>query len=244
MRARRAARIVTAAALVCSLSCGGRLLRQYEYEEEIFLDLDGSAIIIVNTSVAALVALRGVDLDIDPRARFDRADVRDLYESDVAAVTRVSRPWRRDGRRFFQVRLEVDDVRRLSKVPLFAWSTYRLERQGEELIYRQTIEAAANRPVGDVGWDGNELVGFRLHLPSKIFFHNAPSKAVERGNILSWEQSLSDRLAGAPIQMEVRMDTASILSQTLWLFTGAFAAALLVLAALILWTVRSGRERT
>ena len=36
---------------------------------------------------------------------------------------------------------------------------------------------------GDVGWTGAEFVAFRMHLPSKIRYHDAPSKQVERGKI-------------------------------------------------------------
>jgi len=39
-------------------------------------------------------------------------------------VTRVSRPWRRDGRRFIQVRVKVDDVRKLDAAAPFSWSHY------------------------------------------------------------------------------------------------------------------------
>ena len=65
-----------------------------------------------------------------------------------------------------------------------------------------------------MGWDGTEIVAFRLHLPARIRFHNAPSHRVERGNILEWEQSLADRLKGVPIRMEARMDQESILYTT------------------------------
>jgi hypothetical protein len=44
--------------------------------------------------------------------------------------------------------------------------------------------------------------------------------------------------------MEVRMDNQSILYRTLWLFAAAFAAAMVVLVALIWWTVRRGKVTT
>ena len=55
-------RIGAAMALLAALAftgagCSrGELFRQYEYEEEIYLALDGSATVYVNTSVAALDA--------------------------------------------------------------------------------------------------------------------------------------------------------------------------------------------
>ena len=47
-------------AVLASIACGNVIARKYEYEEEIFLALDGSATVYVNASVPALVALRGV----------------------------------------------------------------------------------------------------------------------------------------------------------------------------------------
>jgi hypothetical protein len=94
---------------------------------------------------------------------------------------------------------------------------------------------------------GNELVAFRLHLPSHIRYHNAKDidtgtgRSVQRGNILTWEQRLSDRMLGTPVAIEIRMDSQSILYRTLWLFGIAFLAAVAVLAFLIWLTMRKGR---
>ena len=83
--------------------------------------------------------------------------------------------------------------------------------------------ASALRPgtMQNYGWKGKELVAVRLHLPSRIVDHNArdidsnEGSAVQRGNILAWEQLLTDRLDGRPISIEVRMDRQSILYTTL-----------------------------
>jgi hypothetical protein len=171
----------------------------------------------------------------------DRNDVRALFEAPGVDVTRVSRPWRRHGRRFVQVRVETDDVRRLSAVSPFSWSEYRFDRQDGLYVYRQTLGPPEGTPIERANWTGSELVGFRLHLPSRIVYHNAPSKSIERGNILSWEQPLRERLAGRPVEIEVRMETQSILYRTLTIFGLAAAAALLLLAAAIFWVWRRGR---
>jgi|GEM_PF-4715720 len=71
----RLCRAVIALALACALTaaaCGGArspFRTPPEYEEEIYLSLDGSATVTVNASVASLVALRGVSLDVDPQGR-------------------------------------------------------------------------------------------------------------------------------------------------------------------------------
>ena len=149
---------------------------------------------------------------------------------------------RRQGRRFVHVRLVVDDVRRLPETAPFAWATYALTRQGDQYIYKQTVGDPAGRDVGDVGWRGGEIVAFRMHLPARILYHDAPSKQVERGNILVWEQSLAERLKGTPVGIEVRMESESILYTTVTLF-GAMAVVVLSLFALIIWwVVRKGRR--
>ena len=231
-----------AAALLAVLAigaaaCGSGLFgREYEYEEEIYLKVDGSATVVVNTSLAALSALRGAPSFDDGTAGVDREAVRRFFESPVTEVGRVSRPWQRHGRKFVQVRVSTSDVRSLSKSVPFAWSTYGFAERGETVTFVQSI-GPSTLPNATGPWQGNELVAVRLHVPAKIQFHNAPSKLVERGNIVSWEQSLQDRLAGKPLRVEVRMERNSILAWTLTIF-GASAAAAVALFVLVIWWVR------
>ncbi len=217
------------------------LKKQYEYEEELYLALDGSATLNVNASVPALVTLRGVDLNVSPRARFERDRLRAFFRGPGAIVAAISSS-RRHGRRFVHVSVDVADVRSLQRLAPFAWSSYRFDRDREVYEFRQAVGAPAGKPVGDVGWDGSELVAFRMHLPSKIPFHNAPSRTVERGNILEWEQTLTDRLHGTPIDIQVQMETQSILARTLLLFGSTIVAAFLTFAAVIWWVSRRGRD--
>ena len=104
----------------------------------------------------------------------------------------------------------------------------------------QEVGPVARLPIGDVGWTGGERIAFRVHLPSRIRFHNAP--VFDRGNVLVWEQTLRDRLEGIPLRMEARMETQSILYRTLWLFGGTFASAMAVLAFIVWWVSRKGRR--
>jgi hypothetical protein len=239
VRTRTLLLLLVAAAAAMAPGCSGVLKPEYEYEEELDLSLDGSATLNVNASVAALVALRGVDLDVDPRARIDRDRVRALFAGPGVTVTRVSLS-RRNGRRFVHVGLEVEDVRRLSQVPRFAWSAYRFDRRGEVMEFRQAVGAAAGAAVGDVGWTGDEMVSFRLHLPSVVPFHNSPG-GLERGNIVTWEQPLSERLQGTPLALQVNMEPESILYSTLLLFGSTIVAAAIVFAVVIWLVARRGR---
>jgi hypothetical protein len=249
VRDRVAALAFVLIAAAAATACGGRFFgKQYEYEEDLYLATDGSADLIVNASIPALVSLRGLPLDVDASAPVDRNKIRALYESPVTEVSRVSRPWRRDGRRFVQIRLRVSDVRKLTTAAPFSWSHYALGEEQDVRVFRQDVGASALRPgtLQNYGWKGKELVAIRLHLPSRIVEHNArdietnEGSAVQRGNILAWEQLLTDRLDGRPISIEVRMDRQSILYTTLWLFAGAFAAAVLLLCGIIWLTIRKG----
>ncbi len=245
----RAALLAVLIAAVAA-SCGGVFGKQYEYEEDMTIALDGSATIVVNSSLPALAALRGLDVPVDPNARPDRDRIRDMYTTPVTSVTRVSRPWTRKGRRFIQVRVEVTDIRRLHEAPPFAWSKYGLAQVDGRHVFTQTVGPSAMKPgtLKNFGWDGSEIVAFRLHLPSKITFHNSRSLEAneplehERGNILRWEQHLADRLDGRPLEVKVEMESQSILYRTLWLFGGAFLAAVIMLVVLVWWFARRGRN--
>lgn len=235
--------------LLVSVACTNPLVRQYEYDEQTYLDVDGSATVVLSASVASLVALRGLPLDVSPDARLVSDDVRAAFEAAGCVVQRSSRPWRRDGRRFVQVRLDIADITKAGTCGPLAWSTYRFERTETAMTYRQVVGAPTSTTPAGVTWSGAELVAFKLHLPSKVTFHNVRDMAtnqtgeVERGNILTWEQRLTDRLAGAPIDMHVVTDAESILYQTIFLFAGAFAAAVVVLITIIWLVIRRGRAR-
>ena len=223
--------------VVASLACDNVITRKYEYEEEVFLALDGSATVHVNASVPALVALRGVKLPLDPSARLDRMVVRDLYQTPVSRVESVTIS-RKEGRRYVHLRLEVPDIRRLHEAPPFAWSTYRYREGEASFEFGQDMNVAAGLDVGDVGWSGDELIAVRVHLPSVVTFQNAPSRKVERGNIVVWEQPLAERLKGTPLEITARMEKESILFRTLALFSGM---AVLVAATFagVIWFVKT-----
>ena len=232
------------ALIVCgallSASCRSMLSRKYEYDEDVYVLLDGSATVYVNASVPALVALRGADLDVNPRGRLNLDTVRALYETPVTRVVNATAS-RRDNRRYVHLRIEVNDIRRLSEAPPFAWSRYELDTYGDVLRFRQHLGPATGRPVENVGWSGDELVAFRLHLPSRVPFHNSPGD-IQRGNIIVWEQRLTDRVKGQPLAIEAHMEPESILIRTLTLFGITVVLALATFALGIWWVVRRKPE--
>ena len=222
---------------------GGDCCRQFEYDEDIYLSLDGTATIYVNGSLPALVALRGADFDVSPAARFDKDRIAAFFASPGVRVVRVTSS-RRQGRRFAHVRLEVDDIRKLPQARAFSLGHDPVRPDGRRCTASaRTWARRRTRPSATSAGTGTELVGFRLHLPSKIAYHNAGPDNLLRGNILAWEQTLSERLAGQPLEMEARMEPTTILYHTLWLFLGSMSAAFAVLALIIWWVVKKGKDR-
>jgi hypothetical protein len=241
---RTGAAIVLIAALTCLAACGGGgLFQQYEYEEDIYLELSGAATVYANGSSAAFNALRGASFDTAPSAEIDREAVRAFFTTPVTRVARTTFS-RRSGRRFLHVRLETDDIARLSEAAPFAWSSYSFKKDGDLFIYRQAVGPSAARDVGDVGWTGQELVAFRLHLPSAVVYHNAGADNLRRGNILVWEQALADRLRGEPLALDARIEAQSILSRTLLLFAAAIVAVAVMFGLVIWLVVRRGARPT
>lgn len=218
-------------------ACANVITRKYEYEEEIFLELDGSATVYVNASVPALVALRGFTLPLDPNARLDRMVIRDLYTTPATSVESVTLS-RREGRRYVHLRLDVPDIRRLGEAAPFAWSTYRYLEGDDRFEFGQQVNDAAARDAGNAGWQGDELVAVRVHLPSRVDYHNSPTRRIERGNIIVWEQLLTERLKGVPLTIEARMEKESILFRTLALF-GAMAVLAALTFAGVIWFVKT-----
>ena len=235
----RVAALVTAAVVAAACGSSG-FLRQYEYEEDIHISLNGTATVDVNSSLEALERLRGEKLATAGTSRADTERVRAFFSTPVSRVVRVTRS-RRGGRPFVHVRVEVDDIHRLAEAAPFAWSTYRFERRGDLFVYEQVVGRSAEKDAegdGDAGWSGRELVAFRLHVPSKIAFHNTLPGNLMRGNILVWEQSFEERRRGTPLTLEARMQTESILNSTLSLFGMTLAVVVLMFAFVIWWLLR------
>jgi hypothetical protein len=226
-------------AAVVTSACGG-LRRDYEYEEELYVSLDGSATLVVSTSIPALVALRGARFPVDPWARVDRAALREFFSGPGVEVASVSLS-RRHGRRFAHVTLRVTDLNQLARVRPFTWSEYRFARTAELVEYRQAVGRSSGGPVSGVHWNGSERVAFRFHVPSEIPFHTSPNP-LQRGNILEWDQALTDRLAGQPVDIRIQMEPSSILYTTLLLFASTIVAAALTFAGVVWWVMRKGRE--
>src|SRR5262249_54134380 len=157
-----------------------------------------------------LNALRGSSFDTDPSAEIDRSAVRSYFTTPVTRVGSRPALSRRSNRRFVHVRVDIDDVRRLSEAAPFAWSSYRFARDAAS----SRTEQPGGPPPGKAAapnWSGTEPAAFRLHPPSRVLGSNAGTGNLKRGNTLVWEQPLADRLRGAPLMLEARIEPQSIL---------------------------------
>ena len=141
------------------------------------------------------------------------------------------------------MRLDVSSIEALSSAAPFAWSTYSFKRDGDLFYYKQNVGAVTGAPVGNAGWDGDEIIAFRMHLPSKIAYHNAGAGNPGRGNILTWEQSLTERLSGALLTLDARMETQAILYRTIVLFGITFVVVAILFVVIIWRVLRRGAKK-
>ncbi len=182
------------------------------------------------------------------RARVDREAVGRFFTTPSTRVMRVTTS-RRGGRQYVHVRLETDDVRTLGAAGPFSWSSYSLARPGETVVYKQAVAGGVSSPHQDrtadwtADWTGDELIAFRVHVPSVVEYHNAGPDNLRRGNIVVWEQSLRDRLRGEPLELEVQMQPRSILYRTLILFASMLSAVALLFGVVIWRVVRAGQKK-
>lgn len=199
-----AARVAVGWAVAAALAVAACAARSgpYEYEESLALTLDGSAAVELHASVAALNALRGAGIDADPRVPVDLERMRALLAGEGARIAALD-ALLEDGRPFVRARVEVDDLTQLSRIPAFAWSLYRLRREGDVWTYRQIVGPPNRRALESTGWTGEERVVFRVRVPGEITGHTAPSGRTRGGDTAAWEQPLAVRLRGGAIDLQI-----------------------------------------
>ena len=226
-----------AAALLLATALRGCLT--YEFEHEVWLQVDGSGTVNVTGRPALWTAFKSLPLDEnDPDAMKKAA--RELFERSGLAVKRIT-VTRRRGHSYLFVSAEFRDVNRISYTPAFPDLRVGLRREGGRLVldgsWQRPIEAL---PGGDNDREG--LMAVRFHLPSKVYGHRRAADGVERGNILGWRQETTEALDGGRLELGAEMDERSILSSTVMLFAGAVVLAVLLLALALWAVVRQGRK--
>jgi hypothetical protein len=213
---------------------------RYEYEHELWLKTDGSGSLRVTGRPALWAAYKGLGSVEDPAQTISREALRRLFESSGLRVRRATRT-RRGGEIYLFVAADFKDVNALSGTPAFADMSIQLRPVGQQLV----LEGAWMRPSGFRALPGEPpqgLMAVRVHLPSKVQEHRNAFAGVERGNIVSWRQSVAQGLAGQPLAFGAVMHRQSILMATLTLFLQAILLALAVVALLLYFAYRRGQR--
>jgi hypothetical protein len=202
----------------------------YEYEEEVFLEADGSGRMRMSGSKEILEAVHHLD-------RADVSTMRSRFEGTGIEISSV-RETERDLRRFIHVEARFENWNRLCLGAAFHRRTCRLEIGDDELA----LESSLSPPARNVpGIPPDAILALRFHLPGTVRHHNAPER-IARGNILSWEISAGDYFRGGPLVAEVRFDRRTILRRTIWMLMAALGAVLTTVALSIYLMVRRGRR--
>ena len=226
-----------AVVLLLALSLRGCVA--YEFEHEFWIRVDGSGSVNVTARPELWGAMKGVRVsptDEDAAGQTVRA----LFESSGLRVRRVTLT-HRAGRPYVFVAADFPDVNRLTGTPAFPDLALSVRPEGENL----RMDGRWSRPPGlpDVPLESRDgLMAVRFHLPSKVYSHRNAFAGVERGNIVAWRETVTEGLAGRPLDVGALIDRRSILRSTIGLFAIAIVLALGILATVLWWVVRKGRK--
>jgi hypothetical protein len=225
-------------ALLIALSLHGCVA--YEFEHEFWLRVDGSGTVNVTARPELWAAMKGVrglaSADEDAALQTLRA----LFESSGLRVRRVTLT-HRAGRPYLFVSADFPDVNKLAGTPAFPDLALSLRPDGPAL----DLEGRWTRPAGlpDPAFaERDGLMAVRFHLPSKVYSHRNAFAGVERGNIVGWRETVTEGVAGRPLEVGAVMDRRSILLSTVGLFAAAIAVAVALLGTVVWWVVRKGRR--
>lgn len=204
--------------LVLLLASGG--CTTYEYEEEIFLEVEGSGRIRMSGSTDAIEALHGT------------GDARSLFVGDGVVVDSV-RETERGGRKLLHVQATFADWQSLCQVPAFQGRACRFTRSETDRELELSIPSApAEAPV-----NRDAPAAFRFHFPSAVRYHNSPS-GIERGNIVSWKRAFD----GPPLDIRVRFDRRTLLAERVSVMGKALFLVVASIGTALLWMRRKGRR--
>lgn len=203
----------------------------YEYEEEVFLEVDGSGEIRMSGSTAAIHAIHHVD-DGASRAKA-------LFEAEGVEIV-SARETERERRKFVHVEARFGDWDALCRTPAFRGRVCRLTKGEEGLALELSLPSPREAAPDDL--DPHAILALRYHFPSTIHYHNSPG-GIERGNILAWKHTLREHFAGRPLDVEVRFDRRTILQATVSVLGVSLALVLATIAIALGLMVRKGRRQ-
>lgn len=220
------------------IAIGGTVLvtgcTTYEYEEEVFLAVDGSGRIRVSGSEEMLAALH-----VDPAHPVTTATIAELFQGPGVEIDSVRETERR-GRRFLHVQGRFDEWNHLCALPAFADRDCRLEMSDEELALYLTLPAPERGIPDRVPADA--VLALRFHFPSSVRYHNSP-RGIERGNIIEWERSPAELIDESELRVEARFERRSVLASTLVVLGTAFGIVAGAVGLALWLMVRKGRRQ-
>ena len=205
---------------------------EYEYEEEVFLEVDGSGRFRVSGSSEAI----GTVL---PLARVSVETVRDHFDEPQVELDSVHET-ERDGRSFIHVQARFADWNRLCEHPAFSGRHCRLVIGPDVLEIESTVPGP--RSPGRVPTDPDASIVFRFHFPSTVAFHNSPNE-IERGNIVRWQRSMGEHFAREPLVIQARFEKRSVLETTVMVLVAAVSLVVVAITGTISLMVRKGRRQ-
>src|SRR5712691_2204415 len=212
---------------------------RYEYEHELWLDVDGSGRVNVTGRPDLWAAFKGLAAEGDEDALQQRA--RDLFARSGLHVRKVDLT-HRGGRAYLFVAAAFDDVNRLAGTPAFPDLRIALRPEDGRLRLQGSWQRPPSLATAEGRAEDNGLVAVRFHLPSKIYRHENASGGVERGNIVGWRQEVAAALRGRELAFGALLDRRSIFYSTVGLFAGAVALALALLGVMV-YIVRKKGQR-
>jgi hypothetical protein len=204
----------------------------YEYEEEVFLEIDGSGEIRMSGSKEAVAALHGID-----QATIESA--KELFEGEGVQILSALETMR-ERRKFVHVRARFSDWEKLCRLPAFRDRGCRLAKEPDALELELSLPSP--RTAAPESLDPQALLALRYHFPSSIRYHDSPGD-VERGNILSWKRTVREHFAGRPLDLHVRFDRRTILAATVRILGLALGLVLASIGTGLVVMLRKGRRQ-
>ncbi len=206
---------------------------RYEYEEEVFLEVDGSGRLRVSGSAEILETLHEA-----PDGSVSSMQSR--FEGTGLTVDSV-RETERQGRKYVHVQGRFTDWNELCAHPAYRHRECRLEGNDDGELELHLTLPSPERTVPE-GVPSDALLALRFHFPSTVRFHNS-SAGIQRGNIVGWEQTVTEYFASPELVVDARFERRSVLATTFAILGAAVAAVLFCVASLLFLMVRKGRRQ-
>jgi hypothetical protein len=224
--------------LFAAIAATGCTRYDYEYEEEFYLNIDGSGEIRISGSQELMAVLYEVSESSPPERVAD--DLRRLFDGPDLQVSSVSHA-RFGGRLFFHIRARFEDLEQLSRHAAFSGRRFWLGPEEEHLRFEADIPGRYG-PSDKEELYRDGVMAFQFHFPSRVRRHNSEME-VKRGNIIRWEQEVADYFDGRPLHLEVAFDRRTVLATTFAiLILAAGLVAVVITSALIVLVVIGRRE--